>query len=178
MNLNSITLVGHAGRDPEIRFFESGTVVAHFTVAVNKPGRDEPPDWFNIEIWGKQAQVAADYVRKGSLVGIVGRMTSEQWTDRNTGEVRSKPLVKAERLALLGSRNGAGQTEGGAAGRTATADQSTSSSSPYQGAPAQGAGRPPTATGWGAPSGASTPAAPPAPAWTSNGPISAEEVPF
>ncbi|MFM7548654.1 MAG: single-stranded DNA-binding protein [Cyanobacteriota bacterium] len=63
----------------------------------------------SIEIWGKQAQVAADYVRKGSLIGIVGRMTSEQWTDRNTGEVRSKPLVKAERLALLGSRSGTQQ---------------------------------------------------------------------
>ena len=113
MSLNSITLVGHAGRDPEVRFFESGTVVAHFTLAVNKPSnkRDEEPDWFNVEIWGKQAQVAADYVRKGSLIGVVGRMTSEQWTDRNTGEVRSKPLVKAERLALLGSKAGNAQPE-------------------------------------------------------------------
>ena len=178
MSLNTITLVGHAGRDPEIRFFESGTVVAHFTVAVNKPGRDEPPDWFNIEIWGKQAQVAADYVRKGSLVGIVGRMTSEQWTDRNTGEVRSKPLVKAERLALLGSRNGMGQSEGSGAGGAATAGQNAGTTTSQPGAPAQGGGRPPSATGWGAPSGMSTPAAPPAPAWTSNGPISAEEVPF
>ena len=179
MSLNTITLVGHAGRDPEIRFFESGTVVAHFTVAVNKPGRDEPPDWFNIEIWGKQAQVAADYVRKGSLVGIVGRMTSEQWTDRNTGEVRSKPLVKAERLSLLGSRNGAGQTERGAAGGTATAGLSTGTMATQPGAPAQVGGRLPSGTGWGASAGAtSTPAAPPAPAWTSNGPISAEEVPF
>jgi len=178
MSLNAITLVGHAGRDPEIRFFESGTVVAHFTLAVNKPGRDEPPDWFNIEIWGKQAQVAADYVRKGSLVGIVGRMTSEQWTDRNTGEVRNKPLVKAERLALLGSRNGAGQTEGGTARGTTTDGQSTGTMVTQPVAPGQGSGRPSNTTGWGAPAAASTPAAPPAPAWTSNGPISAEEVPF
>ena len=178
MSLNTITLVGHAGRDPEIRFFESGTVVAHFTVAVNKPGRDEPPDWFNIEIWGKQAQVAADYVRKGSLVGIVGRMTSEQWTDRNTGEVRSKPLVKAERLALLGSRNGAGQSEGSAAGGSVNAGQNASTMATQPRVPAQGSGRPPSGTGWGAPSGASTPVGPSAPTWTSKGPISAEEVPF
>ena len=44
MSLNTITLVGHAGRDPEIRFFESGTVVSNFTLAVNKPGKDEAPD--------------------------------------------------------------------------------------------------------------------------------------
>ena len=179
MSLNTITLVGHAGRDPEIRFFESGTVVAHFTVAVNKPGRDEPPDWFNIEIWGKQAQVAADYVRKGSLVGIVGRMTSEQWTDRNTGEVRSKPLVKAERLALLGSKNGVGQSEGNAAGGSVTAGQNAGTTSTQPGATAQGGGPPPRSTGWGAaPAGGGTPAPPPAPAWISNDPISAEGVPF
>jgi single-strand DNA-binding protein len=106
MSLNCISLVGRAGRDPELRFFESGSAVANLTLAVNKASsnRDEEPDWFNLEIWGKQAQVAADYVRKGSLIGVVGRMTSEQWTDRNTGEQRSKPLVKVERLVLLGSK--------------------------------------------------------------------------
>ena len=106
MSLNCISLVGRAGRDPELRFFESGSAVANLTLAVNKASsnRDEEPDWFNIEIWGKQAQVAADYVRKGSLIGVVGRMTSEQWTDRSTGEKRSKSLVKVERLVLLGSK--------------------------------------------------------------------------
>ena len=158
MSFNSITLVGYAGRDPEIRFFESGTVVANFTVAVNKPGRDEPPDWFNIEIWGKQAQVAADYVRKGSLVGIVGRMTSEQWSDRSTGEVRSKPLVKAERLALLGSKAGNAQPAGTAAPAPSPAPSSVSAAAPSWGAPA-------------------TPPAPAAPAWSSQ-PLSEEEVPF
>jgi len=158
MSFNSITLVGHAGRDPEIRFFESGSVVANFTVAVNKPGRDEPPDWFNIEIWGKQAQVAADYVRKGSLVGIVGRMTSEQWSDRSTGEVRSKPLVKAERLALLGSKAGNAQPAGTAAPAPSPAPSSVSAATPSWGAPA-------------------TPPAPAAPAWSSQ-PLSEEEVPF
>ncbi len=57
MSLTSITLVGHAGRDPEVRFFESGTVVANFTLAVNKLVKDEAPDWFKVETWGKQAQV-------------------------------------------------------------------------------------------------------------------------
>lgn len=178
MSFNSITLVGHAGRDPEIRFFESGTVVANFTVAVNKPGRDEPPDWFHIEIWGKQAQIAADYVRKGSLVGIVGRMTSEQWSDRSTGEVRSKSLVKAERLALLGSRNGAQQTEGAGSIGAANAGQPVISSASQTPSAAPGGSRPSSAKTWGAPAGAPTPAAPAAPTWSTSGPISAEEVPF
>ncbi len=63
MGVNSITLVGRAGRDPEVRYFESGSMVANLTLAVNRRSRDDEPDWFNLEIWGKQAQVAADYVR-------------------------------------------------------------------------------------------------------------------
>ena len=59
MGVNSVTLVGRAGRDPEVRYFESGSVVANLTIAVNRRSRDDEPDWFNLEIWGKQAQVAA-----------------------------------------------------------------------------------------------------------------------
>ena len=60
MGVNSVTLVGRAGRDPEVRYFESGSMVANLTIAVNRRSRDDEPDWFNLEIWGKQAQVAAD----------------------------------------------------------------------------------------------------------------------
>ena len=107
MGVNSITLVGRAGRDPEVRYFESGTVVANLTLAVNRRGRDEEPDWFNLEIWGKQAQVAADYVKKGSLIGISGSYKLDKWTDRNTGEARTKPVVRVDRLELLGSKRDA-----------------------------------------------------------------------
>ena len=104
MSVNSITLVGRAGRDPEVRYFESGTMVANFTLAVNRRSRDEEPDWFNLEIWGKQAQVAADHVRKGYLLGIIGSLRIDKWTDRATGEVRSKPVIRVDRLELLGSK--------------------------------------------------------------------------
>ena len=70
MQINTINLVGRAGREPDVRYFESGSIVANFTIAVNRRSRDEEPDWFNLEIWGKQAQIAADYVKKGSLIGI------------------------------------------------------------------------------------------------------------
>jgi len=74
MEINTINLVGRAGREPDVRYFESGSIVANFTLAVNRRSRDEEPDWFNLEIWGKQAQIAADYVKKGSLIGITGSL--------------------------------------------------------------------------------------------------------
>ena len=104
MAINSVTLVGRAGRDPEVRYFESGTVVANLTMAVNRRNRNDEPDWFNLEIWGKQAQVAADYVKKGSLNGITGSFKLDSWKDRNTGEDRNKPVVRVDRLELLGSK--------------------------------------------------------------------------
>ena len=84
--------------------FESGSMVANLTMAVNRRSRDDEPDWFNLEIWGKQAQVAADYVKKGSLLGIIGSVKLDRWTDRNSGEERSKPVVRVDRLELLGSK--------------------------------------------------------------------------
>ena len=110
--MNNITLVGRAGRDPEVRYFESGTMVANFTLAVNAYKKDEAPDWFNLTIWGKQAQVAADYVHKGSQIAVSGRMTSEKWTDRTTGEEKSKPVVVVERITLLGSKNDSADSGG------------------------------------------------------------------
>ena len=104
MAINSVTLVGRAGRDPEVRYFESGTVVANLTMAVNRRNRNDEPDWFNLEIWGKQAQVAADYVKKGSLIGITGSFKLDSWKERNTGEDRNKPVVRVDRLELLGSK--------------------------------------------------------------------------
>ena len=92
-------------------------MVANLTIAVNRRSRDDEPDWFNLEIWGKQAQVAADYVKKGSLLGIIGSFKLDRWTDRNSGEERSKPVVRVDRLELLGSKrdseSGAGAFGGG-----------------------------------------------------------------
>ena len=104
MGINSVTLVGRAGRDPEVRYFESGSVVANLTLAVNRRSKEEEPDWFNLEIWGKQAQVAADYVKKGSLLGITGSFKVDTWQDKNSGQERVKPVVRVDRLELLGSK--------------------------------------------------------------------------
>jgi single-strand DNA-binding protein len=105
MGLNVVTLVGRAGGEPEVKYFESGKCVCKLTLAVNRPtSKDDQPDWFNLEMWDKTAEVAANYVHKGSLIGIQGSLKIETWSDRNTGTTRSKPVIRVNRLDLLGSK--------------------------------------------------------------------------
>ncbi|GAB4132922.1 MAG: single-stranded DNA-binding protein [Cyanobacteria bacterium J069] len=105
MSLNTVTLVGRVGRDPDVKYFESGSVVCKFTLAVNRRTRNsDEPDWFNLEMWGKTAEVAANYVRKGSLIGVSGSLKFEYWKDRNTGADRSAPIIRVDRMELLGSK--------------------------------------------------------------------------
>jgi single-strand DNA-binding protein len=105
MSINVVHLVGRAGRDPETKYFDSGSVKTTFSLAVNRMKRDDPPDWFEIEVWGKTAEVAANYVKKGSLIGIKGSLALDTWTDRNSNTPRSKPVIRVEKLDLLGSKN-------------------------------------------------------------------------
>jgi single-strand DNA-binding protein len=105
MSLNVVTLVGRAGGDPTIRYFETGNSVCNLTLAVDRRTRNsDQPDWFNLEIWGKTAVVAADYVRKGSLIGVKGALKIDYWQDNNTGASRSKPVIRVYQLDLLGSK--------------------------------------------------------------------------
>lgn len=104
MSLNLVTLVGRAGIDPQVKYFESNSVLCEVTLAVNRIKRDDDPDWFNLKMWGKTAEIAANYVKKGKLIGIQGALEIETWTDRNSGAPRSKPTIRVSRLELLGSK--------------------------------------------------------------------------
>jgi len=104
MSINVVNLVGRAGQDPDVRYFENGGVLCKVAIAINRPTKDKQTDWFNLEIWGKTAEVAANYVRKGTLVGVQGSLKIDSWTDRATGAQRSSPVIRVERLDLLGSR--------------------------------------------------------------------------
>ncbi|BAS58044.1 MULTISPECIES: single-stranded DNA-binding protein [Leptolyngbya] len=111
MSLNVVTLVGRVGGDPDVKYFESGSVKCRLTLAVNRQTRNsDQPDWFNLELWGKQADVAANYVRKGSLIGVKGSLKLDTWTDKNSGAARSSPVILVDRLQLLGSKR---DNEGG-----------------------------------------------------------------
>ncbi|MEG3436750.1 single-stranded DNA-binding protein [Pannus brasiliensis CCIBt3594] len=117
MTLNVVHLVGRAGRDPEVKYFESGKVLCTFTLAVNRRSKNsDQPDWFDLEIWGKTAEVAANYVKKGGLVGIKGLLKMDTWTDKNTGANRSKPVILVDQLDLLGSKRDNEASSGGYSG--------------------------------------------------------------
>lgn len=102
--LNTVTLVGRVGKDPEIKYFESGKSKATFTLAVSRPTKGKETDWFDLEAWEKTAEIAANYVKKGRQLAVKASLVFENWTDRETGEPRSKPIIRVERLELLGSR--------------------------------------------------------------------------
>ena len=100
--LNNVNLVGRVGQEPEVRYFDSGSVLTKLSLAVNRRSKNSEPDWFEVELWGKIAEVAANYTQKGSLIGVIGELKIQSWTDRNTGAKRSKPVIKVNNLELLG----------------------------------------------------------------------------
>ena len=97
---NITTLTGHLGRDPELRWFESGKAKCQFSIAVST-GKDKPSDWFDVVAWGQSAERAADRLRKGSKVVIVGSLKQERWTDRDSGAQRSKVVVTAQSIEII-----------------------------------------------------------------------------
>ncbi|HEY9845442.1 MAG TPA: single-stranded DNA-binding protein [Candidatus Caenarcaniphilales bacterium] len=108
MSLNVVNLVGRVGGEPDVKYFESGSVKCNLTLAVDRRTRNsDQPDWFNLELWGKTAEVAANYVRKGSLIGVNGPLKFDHWKDRSTGADRSRPVIRVDRLELLGSKRDA-----------------------------------------------------------------------
>ncbi|MDF5728860.1 MAG: single-stranded DNA-binding protein [Rhizonema sp. PD38] len=105
MSINVVTLIGRVGNDPDMKYFESGSIKCRLTLAVNRRSRDgEQTDWFNLEIWGKTAQVAGDYVKKGKQIAVKGSLKFDTWSDRTTGANRSSPVILVEQLELLGSK--------------------------------------------------------------------------
>jgi single-strand DNA-binding protein len=98
--------IGRMARDPELRSFDSGNCVCNARILINKPGakRDDgqDPDGFKLEIWGDKAQAFTDAAHKGDLVDVTGRVKSETWTDRTTGEARTGLVVLVEEWALAG----------------------------------------------------------------------------
>ena len=96
-------LVGRAGQEPEIKYFESGAVKASISVAVRPPYKSEQALWFDIVAWGNQAEVIANYVKKGTQIAIIGEMGFDRWADKNSGVMRQKPVITINSIELLGS---------------------------------------------------------------------------
>lgn len=103
--LNVVVLVGRLGQDAELKYFESGSVKARFTVAVDRTvGREnKQTDWFTVEAWGKLAEFAGEWLKKGQLVSVTGQLEVRQWTDQ-TGNTREALSIRAVEIRLEGSR--------------------------------------------------------------------------
>ncbi len=102
--MNSVVLVGRAGQDPEMKYFESGKVKTTFSMAISRwdsKSKAEVTDWFNIELWDKAAEVAGEYVKKGRWVGIDGRLVSSKWSGAD-GVQKERFIIRANSLRLLG----------------------------------------------------------------------------
>jgi len=111
-SVNKVILVGNLGRDPEVRYTTSGTPVANFTMATTdrwvdqaSGERKEQTEWHRIVVWGKQAEIAGEYLRKGKQVYVEGSLQTREWTDRD-GNKRYTTEVRAQRFQMLGSREG------------------------------------------------------------------------
>ena len=122
MSVNKVILVGRLGRDPETRYTSSGQAVCNFTLATDETYKDRAgerqkrTEWHRIVVWAKQAEIAQQYLRKGSLVYVEGRIQSRQWDDRE-GQKRTTVEIVANNFRMLGGRSDASMAAGaGAAG--------------------------------------------------------------
>ena len=82
MMINSVVLVGRIGKDPEMKYAQSGTPICKFSLAVNRRGEKDETDWLNIVCFGKTAEFVAQYMDKGALVGIEGRIQTSEYQDK------------------------------------------------------------------------------------------------
>jgi len=104
--LNKVMVIGNLGRDPEMRFTPNGKSVANFTIASNRSWKSSDgnlhteTEWFNVVAWANLAEFAKEYLDKGSLVYVEGRLQSRSWQDRDGNQHRSIEII-AQNLLLL-----------------------------------------------------------------------------
>jgi len=121
MSVNKVILVGRLGRDPETRFTGGGQAVANFSVATDETYKDrngerqKHTEWHKIVVWGKQAEIAQQYLKKGSLVFIEGRIRAREWQDKE-GQKRTSFEIVATNFRMLGGRSDSAAAGAGAAG--------------------------------------------------------------
>jgi single-strand DNA-binding protein len=117
--VNKVILVGNLGRDPEIRSLPSGQPVANFSLATSRRWKDregnrqEKTEWHNIVCYGKQAEIAGQYLTKGKQIFVEGRIETRSWDDKQTGEKKYRTEIICDNFQMLGSAGG-GRGGGGA----------------------------------------------------------------
>jgi single-strand DNA-binding protein len=119
--VNKVILVGNLGKDPEVRYTSGGQGVANLRIATSRSWTDkqsgqrkEETEWHDVEVWGKQAEQCGEYLAKGRQVYVEGRLKTDKWQDKQSGQERSKVKVVADTVRFLGGRGAGGA--GGAGG--------------------------------------------------------------
>jgi single-strand DNA-binding protein len=131
--VNKVILVGNLGRDPEVRSTPSGQSVANFTLATSRKwndrdgNRQEQTEWHRIVCWGRQAEIAGQYLTKGKQIYVEGRLQTRSWDDKQSGEKRYTTEVICDNFQMLGRRDDAGGYGQGAPAESAVADGPTDS---------------------------------------------------
>lgn len=127
-SLNKCLIIGNAGRDCELRYTPNGTAVSDFSVAVNTRRKSQSGDWedetewFNVVLFGDQAERISQYVTKGKQVYVEGRMRTRNWDDDN-GERHYRTELLANTVQFLGTKEGSASTESVAAAPAAPAER-------------------------------------------------------
>lgn len=111
MSVNKVILIGNVGRDPEVRYPQQGQVVASFPLATSERARTSPngaqiperTEWHNIVMWGRNAEIAERYIRKGTKLFVEGKLRTRTWEDKNAIK-RYITEVYVDNFELLGSR--------------------------------------------------------------------------
>lgn len=110
-SVNKVIMIGHLGRDPEIRYMPSGDAVANINIATTETWKDkagekqEQTEWHRISMFGKTAEIAGEYLKKGSQVYVEGRLQTRKWTDKE-GQERYTTEIRCDRMQMLGKAPG------------------------------------------------------------------------
>jgi single-strand DNA-binding protein len=136
-SVNKVILVGNMGRDPEVRYTPAGLAIANIAIATSEMRKDkqtgenqEHTEWHRIVFYQRLAEIARDYLKKGSKIYIEGRLQTRKWQDKNTGQDRYTTEIIADNLQMLDSKS---QT---AAGETQSFERSTAATPETVSAPA------------------------------------------
>lgn len=118
--VNKVILIGNLGKDPEVRYTPTGTAIANITVATSESWKDkqtgenvERTEWHRVVFYQRLAEIAGEYLRKGSKVYIEGRLQTRKWQDKNSGQDRYTTEIIADSMQMLDSKAGSGGASGG-----------------------------------------------------------------
>ncbi|HMG05079.1 MAG TPA: single-stranded DNA-binding protein [Chthoniobacterales bacterium] len=140
-SFNKVILLGNLTRDPEVRYTPKGTAVTELGMAVNRVytadngEKREETTFVDVTLWGRTAEIAGEYLKKGRPVLIEGRLQLDTWDDKQSGQKRSKLKVVGEGLQLIGGRPGGGGGGGGDEEGGSSAPRSSRSAPPPKAAP-------------------------------------------